>query len=644
MKNKNIFKRVFAIAFAIGVCILPNSVYASDKIEVSNQAEFYTVLNDYLVCNQDKDYQVEVSKDIVLSTSFTPTLNNNLENTCSLDINGKGHKLSIQKYDFKLNGSNSVTDDNAKSIPKGDFTMRNLIIDGQIEGLDDGYYNEFVIFNMSRKKTVLDNVYFKNIKDAYFSYEFNKYHSLIKGQETLEVKNSVFENLNASHLFDIGGTSKDLVINVSNSTFKDVEWDNYLFNFSTTADNKTTNLFHNTFKISSSYPRQINNEMKYEPNMNVHGNAFLYPKSMNQNLFLVESKKYGLTNYLAKKDFTNENLFKDELSSKEMNGIKYYTIEPILDDKSIDLKALYVPKRLYNILDYKQDGLNKDIYGLERNKDTTQDLYGTVSIVKEKEIIPEQPDSEKPKPEKPIVKPQPTDTCTKDNKDQHGRIVLRQRCHYNKRVAQIFKYYYKGKSKNYSKIEKNYYSLNSNKRLIKQEVYTNYLNNSTWRKRVITFKANNTKNKITNQTTVLRHNNKKYKEQVTITNYANGKKRFYEKLKWNAKGKRIASTSTRYYQNGRKKEQVIYSKYSNGKHRKRVKTQYFENGKKKYREYAYYNKKKQLTSKMQYRYNKNGQLKAGKGLKAWRVKISYKKGKAIKTKLQYYNKAGKLRK
>lgn len=238
--------------------------------------------------------------------------------------------------------------------------------------------------------------------------------------------------------------------------------------------------------------------------------------------------------------------------------------------------------------------------------------------------------------------PNALDTCTQNIKDKHHRIIKEVRCHKNKMIAQIFTYQYQGNSKKYKKIERKYYSANKKNRLVKTELYKDYMPNNHYRYKLVIFKFDNNKNKVAQRIETKRYNNKKHKQYLNIKYHSNGQRKSYELTKKNQKGYNTSKFRKLYFSNGRLKTSYQCLKYSKKAYTYRVITNYFKNGKKRHREYAYFNKKQQNTSKTQYRYNIKGKLKGGKGLRAWRIKIKYAKGKPIKTTIHDYNKRGKL--
>lgn len=243
------------------------------------------------------------------------------------------------------------------------------------------------------------------------------------------------------------------------------------------------------------------------------------------------------------------------------------------------------------------------------------------------------------------IKPIITDTCTQVKKDKLGRVYYNKVCHSNKRVAKITKYTFKGQSKNYSKVEVSDYSKNKNNRLIRRTTFSNYLNNSNWRKKVVETKKDNNANYKVNRFETYRHNNKKSKKVINIRYYANGKYNNYELITYNAKGKKTYQQVKRYYNNGKLKQRIIYSKFLNGKYRKRVTQNYNSKQVIRRKEVLNLNNRFKWSTRYEYRYNAKGKLKGGKNLKAWRIRLTYNKnGKHLKTVRHDYNAKGKLAK
>ncbi|WP_423364471.1 hypothetical protein [Mycoplasma sp. P36-A1] len=241
-----------------------------------------------------------------------------------------------------------------------------------------------------------------------------------------------------------------------------------------------------------------------------------------------------------------------------------------------------------------------------------------------------------------VVTPAPTDTCSVTRKDSLGRITYRKICFRNGNTERITKFTYKGNSKNYNTLTVEQYSHAKNNRILTRTVYSNYLNNSTWRKRVVTRFNDNNGNKRHAQDITLRHNNKRTRENVHRRYFGNGKVRHYDLHRYNSKGVRTARRSNQYFSNGVLRDSKLWSNFSNGKHKRRVFVRRDETNRIMRREVATFNNRGQMLRKVEHRYNKNGKLRGGRGLRAWRVVQTYRNGKIFRTVRKDYNAAGKL--
>lgn len=234
-------------------------------------------------------------------------------------------------------------------------------------------------------------------------------------------------------------------------------------------------------------------------------------------------------------------------------------------------------------------------------------------------------------------------TCNQINYDKLGRINKRTTCFANGNIERITSYQYQGNSKNYKAINVNYYSYHKNLRKVKNIYYSNYQRNKYLSKVQKDYNDNHA-NKLNRSLVLTKYSNQNTKYYATTLYYANKNVKYNEVKKYKNNGQIINKRTKEYFSNKVLRFDRYYTKYKGNQHTYRSFKRYNERKIIMNKEIATFNRKGQFLSKVEYRYNKKGKLKAGKGLKAYRITYQYKNGKAIHSKMQKYNTKGKLRK
>lgn len=232
--------------------------------------------------------------------------------------------------------------------------------------------------------------------------------------------------------------------------------------------------------------------------------------------------------------------------------------------------------------------------------------------------------------------------CGRIDYDKLGRVIKRTTCYHNGYIERITSYTFKGNSKQYSTINVKYHSYHKNKRMIRNIVYTNYQKNNYLYKYQKDYNDNNS-NKLNRVLTQTKYSNLNTKQKTTTLYYANQAVKYKDVTNYQTNAKIKDHYTKEYFSNKVLRFERYYNKYQGNQATYRVFKRYNEHKIIMNTEIATFNKAGKFTSKVQYRYNKKGQLKGGKGLKAWRVKYTYKNGKAVHTQLKNYDKKGRLK-
>lgn len=234
----------------------------------------------------------------------------------------------------------------------------------------------------------------------------------------------------------------------------------------------------------------------------------------------------------------------------------------------------------------------------------------------------------------------PENKCAVIKKNAQGKVTYVKQCYRNGNVERETFYFFKKDGKTLVKTINKEFAFKTNKRLVKQTVYENY-KGGKWTKRTITHKHDNKANRTYSTRVLNKHDNGRTKNLTYKIFHKNGKLRQHKYDAYNNKGQKTKHFNKQYFATGVLRHDYQYSNFVKGKHTKRVFRRFNERKVILSKEVATF-KNGKFTKKTTYRYNKKGQLKGGKNLRAWRTITTYRKGKAHRTLRHDYTRSGKL--